>query len=237
MVYLERIDNPFSEFYMESFCCIKEEQKFKDALKYQTDFTDGPLKNQRIIAFKYHEYSFLTFLLKNEANSWLGYINLYNDKFVKNQISKFICLSLPYIIKIREKNNNHLINSYYQKLYNQKCLPYDMDQIMQIIFDNYLKIGGTDEELEEYFLKCQKLLEERPNELYIEFALYEWLNIFPEDINYLLNELCGLLEQDPVYQNSTILLKCDKSDIILNNNEYFFEKSTNDSRRLIKRKY
>lgn len=211
MVYIERVENPYSEFYLSSFSCILEEEEFKDALKYEKDAVSQILKNKTIEAFRYHPYAFATYLIKNEETAWLGYIQLYNDLFVKKQLEKFKKIAMPKLKKIAEFPP---AREYYQTLLSEDCASFHMQQVMQILMENYLQYGGLKKELDDFYVNCQTLLEERPANLLIEFAVYERLSIFPEDINNLLEELKQKIKQTE-YKNCNILLKCTKNDIVL----------------------
>lgn len=216
MVYLERIKEPFSAFYLESFECIREEQNFKDALKYTKDESRNIISNKKIEPFRNYEFSFVTCLLKNEATAWLGYINLYNDIFIKKQLLKFANLSIPLLEDMDLPKSKY----YLEQLKMWECRSVDMEEITQLIFSYYLEHGGTKEKLITYTLEYQKLISEIPEELFIEFAVYDWVTIYPEDAEKLLDELDKIVLNALSFSDCDIILKMKKTDLIFGNKKY-----------------
>lgn len=221
MVFIEKIDNPFNEFYLKSFGCIKEEQNFKDALKYTTNITGNILVNKKLEAFQYHGFSFLTCLVKNENNAWLGYISLYNDTFVKEKLNKFKEIALPLLKEMSSQIK--MAEFYYKKFKLDDCQTSDILEVNQLILSNF---SENKEEINEYFVEFQKIVYEIPKDLFIEFALYDWLAVFPEDINGILEQLYKLLEEHPDFSNCNIIIKSDKNDIVFGNKKYKKEEKT-----------
>lgn len=217
MVHIEKVMDPFNAFYLTSFSYILEEEEFKDALRYEKDEKSQIIRNKPLEAFQHYAFSFGTYLIKNENNEWLGYIQLYNDLFVKQQFLKYKKIAIPKLKKIAEFSKDE---EYYQNFSKKDCTSYDMQHSFQLIIEHYSQSESTKKEIDAFYLKCQKLLEERPEYLFIEFALYERIPIFPEDILFLMKELEILLEKEEQYANCDILLKCVNQDIFFNKQNF-----------------
>ncbi len=225
MVYIEKVDQPFSSFYLESFSYLIDEQCFHDALHFVYNHHQMFLKTIEIDPFKYHSYSFGTYLIKNEHQTWLGYIELYNQEFINNQKDKILELTLPILQKL--KAEDEMVNTYLQRAYTQPLKAY---QVMEIVH-YLLQLDFYNDQKEVYLEKIRAELYNEPEELYIDFALYNSVAFYQEDIDYLLTEFLKLYQEDA---------RSIKVPIIINqnNNEVIVSKLCNDqnSRILVKKK-
>ena len=213
MVYIEKVDDPFNEFHLNSFGLIRDEESIKDALKYTTNITGNILVNKKIEGFQYHGYSFTTCLVKDEKNTWLGYISLYNDIFVKEQLNKFKVIALPLLEKISSQIK--MAEFYYKKFKLTDCQNADIECVNKLILESF-----SAEELVDYCLEFQNIMYEIPQNLFIEFALYDRVVVFPEDINGILEQLYKLLEEHPDFSNCNIIIRSEKNEIVFGNKKY-----------------
>lgn len=227
MVKLERIKEPFSAFYLNSFSYVQEEEQFYDALRYQHQIKNNQLMLDvpiEIDGFQNYQYSFATYLIKNEYTSWLGYINLYNSYFIQEQVKRFTAISLHMLKIIQEKNRNVSaeINFWIEELESGLCKIQDIEKIISVILKDFprTKKDNCHKYYQNYQKRCMRILNQRPQNIFIEFAIYGSVEISQEKIGYLLADLYKEIANDEYLKDCNILLPIKQNQFFLNQKNY-----------------
>lgn len=156
MVSLKYIENPFTDDYLFSFECFRNEKKFYDCIGRKVINNDDVFENLGS--------SFYTYLLIGDNDEWIGYILFHNDDLIKRYIDvvevelRKLLLGLKW--KIRNKKIIEKINILFKELNNRK-------------FSDTVNLNSLKESIELLNILC--INEDSKNSIY--FSEY-YSNIF-----------------------------------------------------------
>lgn len=229
MVRIERVLNPFSAENAYSFACIKEEQKYYDALHYA--YSD-PSKHPAITAFDNFQSTFAMYLLINEQNTWIGYISYYNDEYIQKKCEELKQAAADIIYNIPYSSNelrNWTIEEF-KKLADNTIYIFQFIQGMieihhRVFYNEEIRLTGFDSLQFQHFLgKCNDILTP-PTKLYVEMAVYDcdWVQLTETETICLLQESLQYMMEDEYFKTAEILIKEPKNQSILYPQEFIKE--------------
>lgn len=174
MVNLKYIENPFTDDYLYSFECFRNEKLFYNCVDRRIVSSNNSFENLGS--------SFYTYLITGDSGEWIGYVLFHNVDFINGYINNIKLELEKLLLKLK------------QSITDNKVLK-DIDLLLDDLYHNKYSDTTSLSLLEEKIQLLKSSCTNEKNQIYDYFREYEannFMYLYNFDNYYYLDIIIGL---------------------------------------------